>query len=479
MVWLSLPASASAITINVTRFDDVTANDATCSLREAIISAQANAGNTNDCTDGMGADLIQLQAGTYTLAGTGEDANVLGDLDVTDPGEGITIDGAVAAGDIPQTTIQAPPMDRHFQFHDPGADPNSVTLQELILQGGNPQTGDGGAILVDDDEAQFTLDTVIVRMNTAPGGGGLSFPSGSDQGPSLQIEQSEFSNNTTGGDGGGLYYSVDDGVADDFAMRIERSTFVANSATGTGGGVFVDGTNSNDTLNVFNSTFSGNSATGGGGGIGVGGSAARANFRFATIAGNTTPTAGQAGGVQTSSNNHDIHFTGTILSGNAPVNCAEVAPGDMAFVATTDGYNLESANTCGLSPLANDLLNTDPLLAPLATNAGPDQTTRTHGLYDTSPALNRIPRAPDLWCTIGNTNGIDQRGVARPGAPAGLCDVGAFEGSVGPVPTTPAVTPPATTPLTTPTTTPPKKKKCKKKKKKGTAAAKKCKKKKR
>ena len=60
--------------------------DSDCSLREAIRAADALAG----------ADTITLPAGTYTLsiAGTAEDANATGDLDITDD---LTITGASAA----------------------------------------------------------------------------------------------------------------------------------------------------------------------------------------------------------------------------------------------------------------------------------------------------------------------------------------------------------------------------------------------
>ena len=91
------------------------------------------------------------------------------------------------------------------------------------------------------------------------------------------------------------------------------------------------------------------------------------------------------------------------------------------------------------------------------------------GLYDNSPALDRIPTVD-----CSGANGIDQRLVNRPKGAA--CDVGAFEGSVGPEP------PPASTDggTTTPTTPVAPKKKCKKKKKRSAVSAKKkCKKKKR
>ena len=45
-------AAGSLITVTI-EYDGSTAGDGLCSLREAIVSANANAGNTNDdCTDG-------------------------------------------------------------------------------------------------------------------------------------------------------------------------------------------------------------------------------------------------------------------------------------------------------------------------------------------------------------------------------------------------------------------------------------------
>ena len=488
-----LPASAVAANINVTLTADTVAEDDQCSLREAIEAAETNTavgmgGSITDCLAGDGGntvDFVLLAVGTYTLVGAAdEDMNASGDIDITNGGDKVVIDGVANGAGVPQTTIQAPPMDRILEIHDPGTEPAEVDVQDVILQGGNPQGAmvDGGAIFIEDDEVDMTIGQSLIRNNSAPHyGGGIAFPNGSDEGPDLRIMQTEFSGNSAD-EGGGVYYGLS-GVAPptDYPLQIQRSAFVGNSAADVGGGVYIEGTNSTETLEVFNSTFSGNSATNGGGAVSLGGISARADFRFTTIAQNTSTTAGRAGGIQTDSNAHLIEFLGTIIAGNTALNCAEVAPGDLMFTASTAGYNLESANTCDLDPIARggsgtDLIDTDPLLAPLATNAGPIQTSRTHGLYDTSPALNRVPRSPDNWCTSLNTNGeTDQRSSPRPTAPLGLCDVGAFEGSVGPVPVT---TPPVTTVVPDPTTVKKKCKKKKKKKKRSAAAAKKCKKKK-
>src|SRR4051812_44538631 len=83
--------SASAATFTVTKEADTAdgACDADCSLREAVIAANAAAG----------ADTITVPAGTYVLdrVGANEDAADTGDLDITDD---VTINGAGSGSTI-------------------------------------------------------------------------------------------------------------------------------------------------------------------------------------------------------------------------------------------------------------------------------------------------------------------------------------------------------------------------------------------
>ena len=91
---LTLTVPVSARTIAVTTTDDVLALDGQCSLREAVTAANGNQ-PFSDCPSGEAfpvIDVIELPPGTYrlTLGAAGDDANLGGDLDIT---EAVTLRG--------------------------------------------------------------------------------------------------------------------------------------------------------------------------------------------------------------------------------------------------------------------------------------------------------------------------------------------------------------------------------------------------
>src|SRR5712691_8059155 len=92
-VWLALAGAPNAVaaTFTVTRTDDPSPGpcDSDCSLREAVLAANA----------GSGGDMIVLPAGHYrlTIPGPGEDAGASGDLDLT---KSVTISGAGARATV-------------------------------------------------------------------------------------------------------------------------------------------------------------------------------------------------------------------------------------------------------------------------------------------------------------------------------------------------------------------------------------------
>ncbi len=434
---LALPAAAGAATITVetTDTDDLT-NNGTCSLREAAIAANGNSNiHEAGCEAGDAGitDVIQLAAATYTLSGNGDDISETGDLDFSAGGP-VSITGApLNSGDRPTTIIDGNDADRIFPLGNDGGGHVSVELSKLELRDGKVTgSADGGAVLVDDPDASLLFDTVIASSNEAGDyGGAVHFPNG-DADARFSIVQSEFSGNSAGDEGGALWLDLMDTGDNETRPRIVGSTLAGNSSGSMGGAMYL-GTRALDGifLRVQNTTISGNSAAAGGGALAFDlAESGNAFFTHATIANNTTAAAGQGGAVLTSPGINDeqfVYFGSSIVAGNtaagAPSNC--VGPGN---VQGSD--SIESANSCGLTGASNKP-NTDPLLAPLATNSGGLRTTRTHGLYDTSPAVNMV--APVGGECAGLSS--DQRNVTRPAGPG--CDAGAFEGTVGPKPATP------------------------------------------
>jgi hypothetical protein len=109
-----------------------------------------------------------------------------------------------------------------------------------------------------------------------------------------------------------------------------------------------------------------------------------------------------------------VTLKSTILSYNQNANCSAAG----TFVS--DGYNLESANTCGLAA-TGDVTNTNPYLRPLDDYGG---RTPTHGLLGISPAIDAGSCAGVNGDQRGHPRVIDIAGVAN--ADDG-CDVGAYE----------------------------------------------------
>jgi hypothetical protein len=144
------------------------------SLRDAVLQFNADTGTADD--------IIQLQAGTYSLTipnvgGRHETAGLTGDLNLTETSHRWIIQGAG-----PSTIIDASQLqDRVFQIVNPGT---QVVFQDLVIQGGLAQDdGSDGALAGSTDAlgggilnngGDLTLDDVVVQNNVARGGDAAS-----------------------------------------------------------------------------------------------------------------------------------------------------------------------------------------------------------------------------------------------------------------------------------------------------------------
>ncbi|MGH7267231.1 MAG: choice-of-anchor Q domain-containing protein [Candidatus Rokuibacteriota bacterium] len=467
---VSLAATGEAATIHVTTTADVLDGvDGACSLREAILNANANIVSSASCPAGEAApavDTIVLPAGTYVLAipGPGEDASATGDLDVLDH---LVIQGAGAA----VTILDGNQLDRVLDvLADANLDVSGVTITNGLIDGrgggvnnetngtvnvrdaivaGNRAVGPGFAFGggLNNISGRLTItDTVVSgnRVETADsfaGGGGVN---NNSSGGEVVVTRSRISGNTvqtnaSGALGGGLnnnssgQMSVTDSViAGNAALSsggtargggllnnsggdatVTGSTFSGNTAQSTAGGAIGGGlaNNSVGSLTVTNSTISGNSVTGATGATGGGvdnNSTGILDLLSSTVAGNSAATGGgiRGGGVDS------LRLTNTIVA-DSPIG------GDCNGSILSLGHNLDTDGTCALSA-PGDLPEAAAGLAPLAKNGG---HTPTHALLPGSAAIDAGDPA-----TCPPT---DQRGVVRPldGDNDGtvVCDIGAVE----------------------------------------------------
>jgi CSLREA domain-containing protein len=210
IIWLAASvASGATFTVTKTSDDPADGCDADCSLREAVIAANATVEH----------DTIVVPAGTYllSLVGADEDAAATGDLDLN---EDVTIIGDPAGG----TIIDGNLSDR--VVHVNGA---TVELDDLVLTRGRT-LGDwfgAGGILV--ESGTLTMIRCVLSDCFSDGHGGGIFSLGT-----VTLDRSAVTGNI-GFNGGAIYHAGDD-------LVLVNTTVSGNAATDFGsGGVSTDG----------------------------------------------------------------------------------------------------------------------------------------------------------------------------------------------------------------------------------------------
>jgi hypothetical protein len=135
------------------------------------------------------------------------------------------------------------------------------------------------------------------------------------------------------------------------------------------------------------------------------------SLRYTTVTDNEAWT---GGGIASTAGS--VTVSGSILAEQDDGgDCATSDPGTI----TSGGHNLASDSTCW-STAGTDLADTDPLLGPLASNGGLNQTHLPAG---GSPARDAIPNGTAALCDGAVTT--DQRFSTRPAGAA--CDCGSVE----------------------------------------------------
>jgi CSLREA domain-containing protein len=410
-MFAAMPGGAGAATITVNETIDGIENGGTCSLREAVQTANTNlTGLGLGCNgDTAGADVILLQGGvTYKLTSHAvpEDANASGDLDISGGG-GTTIRSlgpGLATIDADSTIFPGIADNTRGRAIDILNGAGGVTLEGIrVTNGAVTDSSGGGGIRT---RAPLTLtDSEVRNSNVALFGGTTNFGAGGilvqDPG-GLTLNRSTVAGNlvkaATGinGDsarGGGIGYFSNSNPLNATNSTISGNTVDANANTGNttyAGGLYWVGFG--QTMNLTNVTISNNSAIGG------------------------TAAVVSAGGMLIFEANGAVSnatLKGTIVAGNiAPTNvdCGQVNPDD-DWISAGDNV-LGEFSGCGHTGGSNDLFFANPNLGPLSNYGG---LTETQILNPGSPAINHGGTCPET----------DQRGFFR--APVAPCDTGAFE----------------------------------------------------
>ncbi len=264
----------------------------------------------------------------------------------------ITGNLTIAGAGANTTFIDGAATDRVFDVLS-----GTVAMSGLTIHNSNAFSDWGGGVKLALG-ATLTLQDAALSGNVATKGGAI-YASGT-----VILDRVSIESNTAV-TGAGL-------CVDNFGTAaLTNVTISGNVASGMGGAIYA--TNS---VNITSSTIADNSATGGGGGINC------------------------AGRRQCHPQEHHPGLQHRWQRQRGPL--------------TSLGYNVDSANTAGLTG-PGDQINTNPLLGPLQYNGG---TTKTYALLSGSPAINAG--------TATGAPATDQRGVNR----LGTTDIGAYEYTV-------------------------------------------------
>jgi len=400
--------------------------NADCSLREAIVAANAAAG----------ADIINIPAGTYTLTianagGLNEDNSAQGDLDINSP---LTITGAGLATTIIQGgTTNANGIDKVLAF-SPFCTALNMSLSDVTVRFGrnsqlatNPDfsyTG-GGIDVCNAAAGTFSMSNVLVDQNTNLNGygGGVNFDSLQPANGSYSITGSTISGNSTTSaaavvkNGGGINL-----FADQHSVTITNTAITGNISAAEGGGVYTRHTFGGAIL-IQGSTINSNVAASRGGGV------SNSNFGVSTLTlnndgfvqnnisqGTVAGTESRGGGIFLAAQNTSSTTVNEMsITGNTANTGTFQGGGGVATIAAgplTLTFNRIAGNTAGTGGGAG-LHNAGATVTGTRNwwgcNAGPtlapcDLAVTTSGTSTLTPRLQLAHTASPIAILIGQTS---------------------------------------------------------------------------
>ncbi|HEY7121722.1 MAG TPA: choice-of-anchor Q domain-containing protein [Solirubrobacterales bacterium] len=444
LVLLTTASAATAKTYFPTRTDDPAPNGCTkkdCSLREAVIAANASGGGKIVLRPGKRYEL--------TRQGAGENDALTGDLDLKAP-TAVTTKGK--RGD--PATIDANGIDRIFE--------GSPVLDRVILRDGHARVtpgdnGNGGAVL---GRAQV-IDSRFIH-NTADGRGGAIYID-SGQG---QIRKSRFKGNRAASDGGAIYLAspcmgLPPGALTFWGSRaahnsaggnggaifsyclawLSNSYLGDNSARGAGGGLFSPGsaippeavthdpTQWSSRVVMFGTTVTGNDARSFGGGIALDAGALSSEISSSTISGNSTAASGGGVGINAPAAKPTVSLAmenSTLANNQAGRDAGGIGTADAAV-----GFGSHATVSLNHATIARNQANT--ALESGAQRAGLgggiyEEDRDSFSVHNTLVALNTVatfhaPQPSD--CATGFGNPFQSLGHNLIGNPVGCQGFGA------------------------------------------------------
>ncbi|MFN8151088.1 MAG: choice-of-anchor Q domain-containing protein [Solirubrobacterales bacterium] len=435
VAFLVVPEIASATAIHVSSFTDPGAG---CTLRNAITAANTTSA-AGACPAGQAAPTVD----TIDFTGTGVISlgsslpAITGPVTITGPG-------------VAQLTVSGVTSYQPFKINSGAV----VTLSGMTIANGlcgSTCGSQGGAI---NSNGTLTLDDVVLTGNVASDttAAANSFAEGgaieNNSGGTLTVIDSEIRTSTVTASNGTSQNAASGGAIMNRGtatiIRSEISSNVANaSATSpatsnvNGGAIESDGH-----LTIQASLINNNQVTSGGSGSSSlsGGGIAQFNdpatsltIDNSTIAANSTQVGGTGGGIYSIGNvgtitnstiygnssptGANLYMSTQLRLSNTIVSNPTAGPNCSGAAVISEGFNLESASSCGLNQ-STDKSNTPSNLGALTDNGGP---TRTRAPLAGSAVIDAGKAAAGVT--------TDQRGLIRPSDIATVADVVGGDGS--------------------------------------------------